>query len=692
MTLNDDQAAAFVAVQSGQNIFLTGPAGAGKSFLIRHIVGWAASVGKTIGITALTGCAALLLGSNAKTLHSWSGIGLGRDSVDTLMKSVLKYPQTKRRWKKTDILIVDEISMMTPDLFEKLNAIGKRVRASPQPWGGLQLIVCGDFFQLPPVVKGISGETFPGRFAFESTAWKAANLKPILLHRIERQTDAGFQRLLNECRIGAPSAETIELLKSRQNLNWKKQMIKPTLLFSRNSDVEAINESNVAALKKPLRVYEAQTEVLNTTGIPPSEIPCGEALERLIQKMDADSSYVPRLDLCVGAQVMLLINKDLEAGLANGSRGVVLGFSDNNIPIVQFMHGDPVAVEHHLWISSECEAIVRSQIPLRVAYAITIHKSQGATLDCALIDIGSNTFEYGQAYVALSRVRNLESLYVFNLNPTKIMAHPSVIAYYESIMIAAEENDSASDTSLLPESSFGSELVDADWRAVVQSWARTPDGANCLKRVNDRRATEGVTVFPPEGDVLAALQHTPLRDVKVVILGQDPYHGPGQAHGLSFSVQPGVQLPPSLKNIRKELLSDLPDTDWPATVGTLTPWARRGVLLLNTIFTVEQGNPGSHSDYKWETLSRRLLDAVAAHSQPVVFIAWGKYAQSVVQHLKLNEKHSVIRGVHPSPLSAHAGFFGSKPFTAANQALEAAGVSPVDWSLPAAGPSSDDPQ
>ena len=692
MTLNDDQAAAFVAVQSGQNIFLTGPAGAGKSFLIRHIVGWAASVGKTIGITALTGCAALLLGSNAKTLHSWSGIGLGRDSVDTLMKSVLKYPQTKRRWKKTDILIVDEISMMTPDLFEKLNAIGKRVRASPQPWGGLQLIVCGDFFQLPPVVKGISGETFPGRFAFESTAWKAANLKPILLHRIERQTDAGFQRLLNECRIGAPSAETIELLKSRQNLNWKKQMIKPTLLFSRNSDVEAINESNVAALKKPLRVYEAQTEVLNTTGIPPSEIPCGEALERLIQKMDADSSYVPRLDLCVGAQVMLLINKDLEAGLANGSRGVVLGFSDNNIPIVQFMHGDPVAVEHHLWISSECEAIVRSQIPLRVAYAITIHKSQGATLDCALIDIGSNTFEYGQAYVALSRVRNLESLYVFNLNPTKIMAHPSVIAYYESIMIAAEENDSASDTSLLPESSFGSELVDADWRAVVQSWARTPDGANCLKRVNDRRATEGVTVFPPEGDVLAALQHTPLRDVKVVILGQDPYHGPGQAHGLSFSVQPGVQLPPSLKNIRKELLSDLPDTDWPATVGTLTPWARRGVLLLNTIFTVEQGNPGSHSDYKWETLSRRLLDAVAAHSQPVVFIAWGKYAQSVVQHLKLNEKHSVIRGVHPSPLSAHAGFFGSKPFTAANQALIAAGVSPVDWSLPAAGPSSDDPQ
>ncbi len=691
MELNDDQTAAFAAVQSGQNVFLTGPAGAGKSFLIRHIVDWAARIGKTIGITALTGCAALLLGTNAKTLHSWAGIGLGRDSVDVLVKSALKYPQTKRRWKKTDILIVDEISMMTPDLFEKLDAIGKRVRASPLPWGGLQLIVCGDFFQLPPVVKGISGETFPGRFAFESPAWKAANLKPILLHRIERQTDAGFQRVLNECRIGAPSAETIELLKSRQNLNWKKQMIKPTLLFSRNSDVEAINEQNIAALKKPLRIYEAKTEVLTNTGLPPAEIPCGEALERLLQKMDADSSYVVRLELCVGAQVMLLMNKDLEAGLANGSRGVVIGFSDNNIPIVQFMHGDPVAVEPHTWISSECNAIVRTQIPLRVAYAITIHKSQGATLDCALIDIGSNTFEYGQAYVALSRVRSMESLYVFNLNPAKIMAHPSVVAYYESLMNAEEETNSAEE-SAQSESTFGSELTDPDWRAVVQTWARSPDGAQCLKRVDERRATDGVTVFPPPENVLAALQHTPLKDVKVVILGQDPYHGPGQAHGLSFSVQPGVPLPPSLKNIRKELLADLPTTDWPASIGTLTPWARRGVLLLNTIFTVEHGNPGSHSDYKWETLSRRLLDAVAAQPQPVVFIAWGKYAQSVVQHLRLNEKHTVIRGVHPSPLSAHAGFFGSKPFSAANQALVDAGASPVDWSLSAEGPSSDDPQ
>ncbi len=689
MELNEDQTAAFAAVQSGQNVFLTGPAGAGKSFLIRHIVDWAARVGKTVGITALTGCAALLLGANAKTLHSWAGIGLGRDSVDVLVKSALKYPQTKRRWKKTDLLIVDEISMMTPDLFEKLDAIGKRVRASAQSWGGLQLILCGDFFQLPPVVKGISGETFPGRFAFESPAWKAANLKPILLQRIERQTDVGFQRVLNECRIGAPSAETIELLKSRQNLNWKKQMIKPTLLFSRNSDVEAINEQNIAALKKPLRIYEAKTEVLTNTGLPPAEIPCGEALERLLQKMDADSSYVVRLELCVGAQVMLLMNKDLEAGLANGSRGVVIGFSDNNIPIVQFMHGDPVAVEPHTWISSECNAIVRTQIPLRVAYAITIHKSQGATLDCALIDIGSNTFEYGQAYVALSRVRSMESLYVFNLNPAKIMAHPSVVAYYESLMNAVEETDSVEELAQ-PESTFGSELTDPDWRAVVQTWARSPDGVQCLKRVDERRATDGVTVFPPPENVLAALQHTPLNDVKVVILGQDPYHGPGQAHGLSFSVQPGVSLPPSLKNIRKELLADLPMTDWPATIGTLTPWARRGVLLLNTIFTVEQGNPGSHSDYKWETLSRRLLDAVAAQPRPVVFIAWGKYAQSVVQHLKLNEKHTVIRGVHPSPLSAHAGFFGSKPFSTVNQALVDAGAEPVDWSLAAA--AAEDPQ
>lgn len=690
MDLNDEQLAAFKAVQAGTNIFLTGPAGAGKSYLIRRVVEWAGANHKEIAVTALTGCAALLLGNKAKTLHSWAGVGLARESADVLAANILKNPRAKKRWKKTEILIIDEISMMTPEFFEKLDIVGKRVRANARPWGGLQLILCGDYFQLPPVSKGISGEiVIPGRFAFESPAWKAANLTPIVLSKIERQTDPAFQKLLNECRIGAPSPETITLLQSRQGLDWKSKLIRPTLLFSRNADVDSINEKNIGALKKPLRLYDARTEIIPPPEDPTLEIPTGEHLERLITKLDSDANYAPHLELCVGAQVMLLVNQDLEAGLANGSRGVVVDFRSDGIPIVQFLHGDPVPVEWHEWISNDCPAIHRYQIPLRVAYAITIHKSQGATLDCALVDIGASTFEYGQAYVALSRVRNLDSLYVWNLTPSKIMAHPTVVSFYENLMESAALPETKSEHHTII--GFGADLEDDGWSSIVQGWAGSITGRECLARVAERSAA--VQVFPPRADILNALRYTPLSKVKVVLVGQDPYHGPGQAHGLSFSVCAGTALPPSLKNIRKEMLSDLACADdaWPAQHGDLTSWAKQGVLLLNAVLTVEQGNPNSHQGIGWEDLTQRLLGAVvAAHADdPLVFLAWGKYAQTIIYKLKLGPKHVVHACVHPSPLSAHSGFFGSKPFTKANTSLVEKGATPIQWAIPP--PAAEDP-
>lgn len=683
MELNSDQSLAFDAVKSGKNIFLTGPAGSGKSFLIRHIVEWAPTVSRTIAVTALTGCAALLLGK-AKTLHSWSGIGLGKESVETLVTNILKKPKQKRVWKKTDILIIDEVSMMTPELFEKLDLIGKRIRASEKPWGGIQLILCGDFFQLPPVVKGISGEMLlPGRFAFESLVWKASHLIPVVLNKIERQTDPAFQTLLNECRIGAPSAATLALLKSRQGLDWKTQLIRPTLLFSRNADVDIINEKNIAALKKPLHMYDAETKIEKNPEDPEAEIPLGEYLTRVETKLDTDANYCAHLELCVGAQVMLLINKDIEAGLVNGSRGVIINFRTDGIPVVQFRHGDPVAIERHRWTSNDCTAVHREQIPLRVAYAITIHKSQGATLDCALVDIGSSTFEFGQAYVALSRVRSLEALYIHTLNASKIRAHPAVTKYYEELL---ETENKVADTPVVLASDFGADLTDEGWRSVVQVWAATEKGASCLARIEERRAT--IPVYPASQDVLSALRATPLKSVKVVLLGQDPYHGAGQAHGLSFSVRPGVSLPPSLKNIRKELVADLGlgESVWPAEKGTLTAWAERGVLLLNSVLTVEEGNPASHAGFGWEELTQRLLNAVVIEhkDRPLVFLAWGKVAQNVIYKLRLGAKHTVLADVHPSPLSAHHGFFGSKPFTRTNTFLESNGVAPIHWALPSA--------
>ncbi len=429
--LNSDQQAALEAVQRRENIFLSGPAGSGKSTLVAAIVAWASKAGLVCDVAAMTGCAALLLGSKAKTLHSWAGIGLGRGTAEALAADILKSPFAKKRWKRADILVVDEISMMPPDLFEKLSQVGKRVRGGCQPWGGLQLILCGDFYQLPPVSKDF---TTGSRFAFESPAWAAAKLTPVLLSRIERQTDQAFQKLLNEARVGRLSEESIQTLKSRQGLNWRQQMIRPTLLFSKNADVDTINQANLAALEKPIHTYEAKTVVERPEGDAHTEIPTGDLLERLVQRMDADSSYVPTLELCEGCQVMLVYNMAMEKGLVNGSRGVVVGFRPDGIPIVQFLHGDPVGIEPIEWVSNDSAALKRIQIPLRVAYAVTIHKSQGATLDCALVDIGSSTFECGQAYVALSRVRDLESLYVWNFQPARVKADPKVDAFYRSLL------------------------------------------------------------------------------------------------------------------------------------------------------------------------------------------------------------------------------------------------------------------
>lgn len=707
MPLNPDQQAAFEAVQRGDNIFLTGPAGAGKTFLIRHILEWAQSEKRKISVAALTGCAALLLGFRAKTLHSWAGIGLGRESVDTLIASIKKSPSAKQRWRSTSILIIDEISMLTTELFEKLDAIGRTIRQKAAPWGGIQLILCGDYFQLPPVVKGLSGESFAaGRFAFESPKWAEAKLIPICLKRIERQTDSEFQTILNECRIGKPSARAIEILKTRQGLDWKSQLIRPTLLFSKNSDVDAINEKNLAALNKPLFTYTATTLIVPSataatadSTMPADPYPMPDEIERCVQRLDNDAPYSPTLTLCVGCQVMLVTNLDVEAGLVNGSRGVVVDIRRiDNTPIVQFRHGAPIPVEPKQWVSNDNSRVTRNQIPLRVAYALTIHKSQGSTLDCALVDIGSSTFEYGQAYVALSRVRNLESLYIWNLDPSRIRAHPTVIAFYESLAAEplptralapvietpiSEPVPEPKPVTLAPPPATVTETMDAVWTAVIEKWRHSEAGRKCTSIVDSSTAT----IYPPREDRLNALKYAAPCQVKVVILGQDPYHGANQAHGLSFSVHPGVPLPPSLKNIRKEFMSDLSvdESAWSPTNGDLTPWAKQGVLLLNAVLSVESGKPNSHSGIGYEDLTTALLQIVAdSHdheSSPLVFLAWGRYAQNVISKLTLKPHHKVIQSAHPSPLSAHNGFFGSKPFSAVNAVLADAGASPINWVL-----------
>lgn len=187
------------------------------------------------------------------------------------------------------------------------------------------------------------------------------------------------------------------------------------------------------------------------------------------------------------------------------------------------------------------------------------------------------------------------------------------------------------------------------------------------------------TIYPDMYQIYSALELTPFEAVKVVILGQDPYHGPHQAHGLSFSVQPGVKIPPSLVNIYKELQSDLGYP--PVQHGFLESWAKQGVLLLNTVLTVRNGQAYSHRGQGWEQLTDAIIQKLNERAQPVVFILWGKPAQEKIKMIDTS-RHVIIQAPHPSPLSAHRGFFGSKPFSKANQALERLGETPIDWQLP----------
>lgn len=224
------------------------------------------------------------------------------------------------------------------------------------------------------------------------------------------------------------------------------------------------------------------------------------------------------------------------------------------------------------------------------------------------------------------------------------------------------------------------QMVPESWRAALDPALSSPVARRLggfLKAEEDA----GKPIYPPRGQRLAALELTPLETVRVVILGQDPYHGPGQAHGLAFSVPEGIRLPPSLANIYKELQSDLGIA--PPRRGDLTAWAHQGVLLLNNALTVEDGRAGSHQGLGWEAITDAAVAAVAMREAPSVFILWGSHAQGKAARIAglKDGRHLVIASPHPSPLSAHRGFFGSRPFSRANAFLESQGRGSIDWSL-----------
>jgi uracil-DNA glycosylase len=383
-TLTNEQLSVINHLLEGKSLFLTGSGGVGKSYLLSVLYNEFPGLKKSflakknpgsiaklprIQICALTGCAALLLGHKAKTLHSWAGVGLGKGSVSELYTKIRRNQKSMRNWLCTDLLIIDEISMMTAEFLDKLNQLAKKIRSNQRSFGGIQLLLVGDFYQLPPVNKSDEAT----RFAFESDAWKEIITSSIELTVIQRQKDELFQKILKEARIGALCKESCEILNERQGRNWKKNKIRPTLLFPRRAEVDMINDSNLRALTGRRYTYKAR--LVYDGKVPEGFTESDEGFQRVLQHFDSDASYSKELELMLSAQVMLIANTDPDAGLVNGSRGVVVGFCPSSeLPIVEFMNGVKKMIGTHTWPIEDFEFVSRAQVPLRLAWAGTIHK------------------------------------------------------------------------------------------------------------------------------------------------------------------------------------------------------------------------------------------------------------------------------------------------------------------------------
>ena len=441
MEFSREQQIAFDKYVEGKNVFITGPGGSGKSMLIRKIYEHSYSQFKDIHVTALTGCAAVLLNCKAKTLHSWAGIGLGNGTLDQLLAKIKKSKYIKNIWRSTDILIVDEVSMLSLKLFSLLNSIAKIVRNDPRPFGGIQVVFSGDFYQLPPV--GDRDDEDSGRFCFESDEWNSVFHKDdqIQLLKIFRQKDEIYSAILNQIREGVIKRKTNDLLLQYVGREVDPALVtKPTKLFPTRSKVDQLNLQQMAALGGDCVEFQLKP-VLDADMTNAERQERRQFSEKEIQmELDILSGNLlcdKIVRLKKGSQVMCVVNIRSEAGdvlVCNGSQGIIVGFCDiTGCPRVKYNNGLEMIMTRHVWLSERIPGIGVSQVPLILAWAITIHKSQGATLDAAEVDAGSGIFECGQTYVALSRVKSLEGLYLTSFDPRRIRINKKVKEFYDSL-------------------------------------------------------------------------------------------------------------------------------------------------------------------------------------------------------------------------------------------------------------------
>jgi ATP-dependent exoDNAse (exonuclease V) alpha subunit len=398
------QTQALSLLKQGHNVFLTGPAGSGKTYVLNQYIAYLKAQNKGVGITASTGIAATHLGGI--TIHSWSGLGIKDQLTDDDLVNLLIKPYLRKRLTQVEALIIDEVSMLHARQLDLVNKICQLFRESDQPFGGLQLILCGDLFQLPPVSK----RDQPAFFITAAQSWSLSHIKICYLEEQFRQTDSQLEHVLSAIRQGEVDEDVYMPLQQRIGAIIE-DMPAPTKLYSHNIDVDAVNTRHLQQIDSPAKLFD-----MHMTGQP-----------QLVQTLVNGCLAPQRLTLKLGAQVMFVKN-NFDKGYVNGTLGTVVDWDKDGLPVICQPNGDLLYPEMASWkVEEDGRTLAElSQLPLRLAWAITIHKSQGMSLDAAEVDLGKS-FVPGMGYVALSRVRTLSGLTIKSINNIALQINQNIL-------------------------------------------------------------------------------------------------------------------------------------------------------------------------------------------------------------------------------------------------------------------------